>query len=801
MATLILALCFTWAAAPVSAQTDDFSDWPESEPWVVRAYFSDLQWARDVAGRLAAWEFEPEAGYFVVDVTAAKRQMLLDMGFHLELDRKLTAKLTETRPLVPDQRAGIPGYPCYRTVEETFSTAQQLITQYPDLAEWIDIGDSWEKVQLSSAGYDMMVLHITNQNIAGDKPDLFVMGGIHARELTTAELNTRFAEYLLQNYGTNADATWLVDTRDIHLILQTNPDGRKMAETGLSWRKNTNDDLCTVGTPPDGPGIDLNRNFPFQWGCCGGSSGDPCDVTYRGTQAQSEPETQAVVDYATSVLPDQRDPGLSEPAPPDAQGVFLDLHSYGGDVLWPWGFGGTPPNSEGLYRFARKLAYFNGYTAGSGYTVDGSTKDFGYGEFGVAAYTIELGTSFFQDCASFEETIFPDNLAMLVHAAKACEAPYLISKGPDAVDLTFVQTARVSGTLTATLDDSRYNGTEPIHDIAAAICTIDELPSAAGATQIPMDPVDGTWDNPIEAVQAQLDLTGLGVGQHAVYVQGQDADDNWGTTTALFVYVPSATTYFQGTVTAPDGTPIQAQIAAGGFQTASSPTTGAYQLFVAPDTYDLRFSADQFGPRTLEAIPITEGEAITRDVMLCPYVPFFTEDGEHGTGGWTADAPWGLTTQYAHSGTHSWTDSPGTSYANNQDLYLTSPLIDLTDAEHVTIAFWTRYDLESGYDYVHLEVRSGGGGWTRITSFNGTQTDWTRFDATLPDLAGASDAQIRFYLHTDVSQTRDGFYVDDIQISATETNCAPVLWGDLLAQWPTKTVLDLAAWLNAQTKR
>ena len=42
-----------------------------------------------------------------------------------------------------------------------------------------------------------------------------------------AELNTRFAEYLLAQYGVNSDVTWMLDHQEVHLLLQTNPDGRK----------------------------------------------------------------------------------------------------------------------------------------------------------------------------------------------------------------------------------------------------------------------------------------------------------------------------------------------------------------------------------------------------------------------------------------------------------------------------------------------------------------------------------------------------------------------------------------------
>ena len=72
------------------------------------------------------------------------------------------------------------------------------------------------------------------------------------------------------------------------------------------WRKNTNPNPAEGEDPAPFPnyGVDLNRNFDSKWGEIeGGSSGDPADEIYPGTSAFSEPETQAVRDYVTSLLP------------------------------------------------------------------------------------------------------------------------------------------------------------------------------------------------------------------------------------------------------------------------------------------------------------------------------------------------------------------------------------------------------------------------------------------------------------------------------------------------------------------
>ncbi|MCK5924222.1 MAG: hypothetical protein KAG66_25025, partial [Methylococcales bacterium] len=300
--------------------------------------------------------------YVLAAVNAVEMQNLRTIGFKIEVDANETAVFNQPAPFAdPDQNAGIPGYACYRTVEETFTTAQNIVTNYPTLASWTDVGDSWEKTALGgNPGYDMQVLKLTNSATSGSKPKIFIMSSVHAREYTPAELNTRFAEMLVANYNVDADVTWLLDYHEIHLMLQANPDGRKQAETGISWRKNTNENYC--GATSNSRGADLNRNFDFQWGCCGGSSTSQCNPTYRGPSAGSEPEVAAVQDYVRSIFPDQRGPLITDPAPADATGIFLDVHSYSELILWPWGWGNTvAPNGTALQTLGRKFGNFNNY--------------------------------------------------------------------------------------------------------------------------------------------------------------------------------------------------------------------------------------------------------------------------------------------------------------------------------------------------------------------------------------------------------------------------------------------------------
>lgn len=351
----------------------------------------------------------------------------------------------------------------------------------------------------------------------------------------------RFAEYLIDKYEVDADAHWLLNHHEIHLLLHANPDGRKRAETDLSWRKNTDNNYCSNSSSR---GSDLNRNFDFLWACRGGSSGSQCDLTYRGANAASEPETQAIQNYILSQFQDQRPSDLTLPAPNDATAIFFDVHSYSELILWPWGHtSSVAPNGPALRTFGRKLAFFNDYRPQQSselYATDGTSDDYAYGELGIVGLTFELGTSFFQSCATFENTILPDNLNALLYAAKVARTPYLTPAGPDVHGIQLAETPVAPGellSLQAQTTDERFNqtnGTEPTQNIMATRALVDTPPWEAGAVAIPLSAQDGSFNSGNEVVEGHLATTGLDNGRHILFLQAQDSDSNWGAVSAAF---------------------------------------------------------------------------------------------------------------------------------------------------------------------------------------------------------------------------------------------------------------------------
>lgn len=551
MHRLLLAIALVLATGLTTAQ---------AEEWMVEAHYPDHAALTRATSKLQHAMVDTERQVLRVDADENGISALKAAGLSVSIDMVGTAQLRAFQASMDDalksgaattNAAGypsIPGYACYRTVEGTYQTMDDLTAAHPELVEMHDIGPSWQLMQ-GAGGYQMRSLRVTNlATVANDpeRPTFVALGSIHAREYTPAELLTRMAEWLVTGYGTDPQATWLVDHIDFRFVLQANPDGRKKAETGILWRKNANNSYGACSGSSQYVGIDLNRNFPFHWNTTndGGSSGNPCSQTYRGPSAGSEPETKNLVRYVAGTpsfngyeggaLPDGRRGDVSGPAPDDYAGLFFDIHSYSKLVLWSWGDTYTPaPNDAALRTLGRRMAWFNGYTPQAAvelYPTDGTTDDTFYGLIGAPSYTIELGVQFFESCTTFQSTTYPLNIAALKYAARTTSAPYQLPTGPDVRDIT--TTAPMQGQaggyvqISAVIDDRGYNnsnGIQSTYAIQSANAYINMPPWAPNAVAIPLQPADGVFNDKIEDVVGDIPLVGLTPGRYLVYVQGVNA--------------------------------------------------------------------------------------------------------------------------------------------------------------------------------------------------------------------------------------------------------------------------------------
>ncbi len=327
----------------------------------------------------------------------------------------------------------------FHNYQQMLDEMQQVVAAHPDLAMLEDIGDSYEKT-VGRGGYDIWALKISdNVQIEEDEPEVFYMANTHAREIITPEIILYFMHYLIDNYGKDGYVTYLVDNRQIWLCPTINPDGHAYVFTGSSpasyndpmwWRKNKRDNNNNGVFEPSEDGVDLNRNFGYQWGYDNlGSSPVPSSQTYRGTGPFSEPESQAIRDFVT------RHNFI----------INLSFHSYSQLWLYPWGY--TPmltPDNAIFEALADSCVAYNRYKPQPGYrlyTTNGSTDDWFYGEQTtknkVFGFTPEVGSTsesvaysgFFPDTAYIQKQILENQGPMLYMVYAAGEPPIIEHQG------------------------------------------------------------------------------------------------------------------------------------------------------------------------------------------------------------------------------------------------------------------------------------------------------------------------------------------------------------------------------------
>jgi subtilisin family serine protease len=136
----------------------------------------------------------------------------------------------------------------------------------------------------------------------------------------------------------------------------------------------------------------------------------------------------------------------------------------------------------------------------------------------------------------------------------------------------------------------------------------------------------------------------------------------------------------------------------------------------ASDHNDALAGFSNYGSQTVDlAAP---GNSIVSTYWWTEYVPggggdIFFDPMESGSGNWTSDAPWAITEEQSWSPTHAWSDSPGGDYQNSSYYSLMSRPIDLSGStEPLNLGFYTRLDLESGYDFLDIWFLNESSGWS-----------------------------------------------------------------------------------------
>lgn len=273
----------------------------------------------------------------------------------------------------------------YYTYQEMLGELEEMQMAYPDLISSVmPIGDieTYE-------GRPILYLRLSdnpNEDEAGE-PEILYTALHHAREPGSLSQLIYYLWYMLENYGSDPEVTYLINETEMYFVPCLNPDGYVYNETtnpdgGGLWRKNR------FPNSDGSVGVDLNRNYGFGWGWDDlGSSPNPQSQVYRGPSGFSEPETQAIRDLCND----------------HEFRIALNYHTYGNLFIYPWGYLDTPTSEATAFNrmsdiMTSKNAYFSGTaTETVGYQVNGVTDDWMYGEQttkpAIYSWTPEVGPS------------------------------------------------------------------------------------------------------------------------------------------------------------------------------------------------------------------------------------------------------------------------------------------------------------------------------------------------------------------------------------------------------------------------
>jgi PKD repeat protein len=382
-----------------------------------------------------------------------------------------------------------------------------------------------------------------NPTVDEGEPKVLYTAIHHAREPMALMETIFYMWYLLENYGTNDEVTYLVNHLQLYFVPCINPDGYVYNETtnpngGGMWRKNRRNNGGGVY------GVDLNRNYSYGWGTTGTSNNTSND-TYCGPSAFSEPETQAMRWLV------QNNHFITA----------FNAHTYAEDILFPIGTTTAEfaPHHNWFQDESNHQVQYNGYTAMKSsalYPASGDSDDYMYKvDIGVGqkdtmfVHTPEVGTAFWQPSNQIiptsAEMLFP-NLVLAhlarVYAITADTDPNMIANINGNFNHSIKRLGRESGPVTVSIT--------PIQNIVSVgnsvSYTLAQQQTSTGSISYSLNPSIQFGDQIIYVLETN---NGLWIKRDTIYktfgaLTSQVVENatstanwtgNWSTTTATFV--------------------------------------------------------------------------------------------------------------------------------------------------------------------------------------------------------------------------------------------------------------------------
>lgn len=145
------------------------------------------------------------------------------------------------------------------------------------------------------------------------------------------------------------------------------------------------------------------------------------------------------------------------------------------------------------------------------------------------------------------------------------------------------------------------------------------------------------------------------------------------------------------------------------------------------------------------------------------------DSAENGNSNWPTMTSWAIVTNKYLSPTHSFKGS----CISNQTTQMISIPVNVSAYPAVYLSFYQKYALESGYDIGYVEVSSDNGTtWQELASYTGLDSATWKFKVfnITNKVNGSTNMKVRFRITNDVSLNLDGWYIDNLKVTAYQTS-------------------------------
>jgi zinc carboxypeptidase/concanavalin A-like lectin/glucanase superfamily protein len=282
------------------------------------------------------------------------------------------------RPVPQDEQGRIVVNDGYHDPAMVEGLLKAFAEKYPATTKLERIGATWQE-------RGIWALKISaDAKAESDKPAFLFVGAHHGSELLSTEFVLDIVQQLTANPNADPRVREWLDQYEIWCLPLANPDGcHRFFHVASAGRKNGRDNNAN-GMNDFLDGVDLNRNYPFRWHSLGeeGSKSDPNTSWYRGPEPASEPEVQAIMEFANR----------------ERFVALISYHTAGTKILVPYTIDDCrSPRPNTAWVLAGHLAALSDsgrddrdyLPVRNLYSVDGTDQDWHFWKHGTLAYIWE----------------------------------------------------------------------------------------------------------------------------------------------------------------------------------------------------------------------------------------------------------------------------------------------------------------------------------------------------------------------------------------------------------------------------